>query len=148
MTSQYRKPLPKNGLNPELTKPFWDGAKRHELLVPQCSNCGQHFFYAREVCPNCLSPKWEWTKASGRGRLYSWTTVYQPGNPAFAGDAPYVYALIQLEEGPRIVGNLIGVMADEILAPASVNTPVEAVFEDVTPEVTLIKWRPTGAPSR
>lgn len=137
MTTEYRKPLPLP-LNSELTKPFWEGAKRHELLVQRCKKCSEYVWYPRELCAICLSPELEWTQVSGEGRLYSYTVIYQPANPAFRGEAPYIYAMVQLNEGPRIVANLV----DCPIEGASVDMPVEAVFEDVTPEWTLVKFRP------
>lgn len=142
MTSEYAKPVPTAGINPEITQPFWDAAKRHELSVPYCSGCNRHFFYPREACPNCLSPDWSWSTVSGKARLYSWTTVFQPGDTRFSEETPYVYAMVQLDEGPRMIGNVIDVDANHYLSPDKVNTRLEAVFEDVTPEWTLVKWRP------
>jgi uncharacterized OB-fold protein len=77
-------------------------------------------------------------KVSGRGRLHSYTIVQQPANPAFRDDVPYVYAVVQLEEGPRIVSNIV--QAD--LQVLKVDMPLEAVFDDVTPEWTLVKFKP------
>ncbi len=154
MTSEYAKPVPTPGINPEVSQPFWDAAKRHELLIPHCTGCNRYFFYPREACPSCLSPDWVWSRVSGRARLYSWTTVFQPGDMRFAEEAPYVYAMVQLDEGPRMIGNVIDVDAEDFLSPDNVNIRLEAVFEDVTPEWTLVKWRPiedeatTGRPGQ
>ena len=91
MTTEYKKPLP-NPLNKTLTEPFWEATKRNELTVQRCTNCDLHFFYPREACPRCLSglDKLEWTKVSGNGRVYTYTIVHQPGNPAFLDDVPYI----------------------------------------------------------
>ncbi|HWO93311.1 MAG TPA: Zn-ribbon domain-containing OB-fold protein [Dehalococcoidia bacterium] len=139
MTTEYTKPLPRP-LNPQASGPFWDGAKRHELMMPHCRTCDSLFFYPREACPMCLSPDIDWTRASGRGRLYSYTVIYQPAHPAFAADAPYIYALVQLDEGPRMISNLVDCAPEA----AYVDMPLEAVFDDVTPEVTLVKFRPAS----
>ncbi|MBI2872803.1 MAG: Zn-ribbon domain-containing OB-fold protein [Chloroflexi bacterium] len=137
MTTQYKKPVPRP-LNPEHTKPFWDAAKRHELVLPRCTKCSRYHFYPREECPYCMTPTLEWVKVSGKGRLYTYNVVYQPQNRAFVSEVPYVYAVIQLEEGVKMVSNIVGRPKEEL----KVDMPVEAVFEDVTPEWTLVKFKP------
>ena len=82
MTTTYSKPLPVS-MNPELSRPFWEATKRHELVLPRCKTCSNTFFYPREICPSCMSDDLDWTPASGRGRLYSFTIVHQTAHPAF-----------------------------------------------------------------
>jgi len=137
MTTRPTKPLPLAAF-PEFTKPFWDAARRRELVVQHCNTHNGFFFYPRELCPNCLSSDWTWTKVSGRGRVYTFTTVHQAENPAFSMDAPYVHAIIQLDEGARLVSNVVGCPPQDV----RVNMPVVAVFEDVSPEFTLVKFKP------
>lgn len=137
MAAEYNKPLPRP-LDPELTRPFWEAAKRHELVMPRCKTCDQLFFYPRSECPRCLGSDLEWVRVSGRGRLHSFTIINQPANAAFRDDVPYVYALVQLIEGPRMISNLVECDVESV----SVDMPVEAVFDDVTPEWTLVKFKP------
>ena len=137
MTTEYKKPLPIPA-NEELTRPFWEAAKRHELVMPRCKTCSDIFFYPREVCPNCLSDDLEWVPVSGKGRLYSYTVVHQPANRAFQPDAPHIFVMVQLDEGPRMVSNLVECPVED----AKVDMAVEAVFDDVTDEVTLVKFKP------
>lgn len=137
MVAEYRKPLP-SLLNRETSLPFWEGARRHELVMPRCTRCDQIFFYPREVCPVCLGSDIDWVTVSGRGRLHSYTVIHQPANPAFRDDVPYIYALIQLAEGPRMIANLVDCPPEQ----ARIDLPVVAVFDDVTPDVTLVKFRP------
>ena len=137
MTTPYTKPLPVPA-NEALSRPFWEAAKRHELIMPKCNTCARVFFYPREVCPDCLSSDLGWTPATGRGRVYSYTVVHQPVNAAFQPDAPFVYAVVQLDEGPQLVTNIVDCAIDAV----AVNMPVTAVFDDVTPEVTLVKFKP------
>jgi hypothetical protein len=85
-----------------------------------------------------LSTNLEWVKVSGRGRLHTYTIVHQPANPAFRDDVPYVYAVVQLDEGPRMVSNIVECPLDAL----KVDMPLEAVFDDVTPEWTLVKFKP------
>ena len=139
MVAEYRKPLP-NPLHRDASRPFWEAARRHELQMPRCRMCDRLFFYPREVCPRCLSAAIDWVPVSGRGRLHAYTIVHQPANPAFRDDAPYVYAMIQLEEGPRMVSNLVDCPLDDVC----IDLPVVAVYDDVTPEVTLVKFRPAS----
>jgi uncharacterized OB-fold protein len=135
--AEYTKPLPRP-LSPELTRPFWEAARRHELVMPRCKMCDHLFFYPRSECPRCFSTNLEWMQVSGRGRLHSYTIVQQPANPAFRDDVPYVYAVVQLEEGPRIVSNVVQCDPDTL----RVDMPLAAVFDDITPEWTLVKFKP------
>jgi len=131
------KPLPR----PEsrgLTAPFWEAARRHELIMQRCIQCASWIFYPREQCPVCFSQNLEWAPVSGRGRVYAYTVVYQPAHPAFQSEAPYTYAVIQLDEGVRMVSNVVECKPDDV----QVDMPVVAVFEDVSPEWTLVKFKP------
>jgi uncharacterized OB-fold protein len=96
------------------------------------------FFYPREACPVCLSTDIEWQRVSGNGRLYSYTVIHQPANRQFNADVPYIYAMVQLDEGPRMISNLVECAIEE----ARIDMAVTAVFDDVTPEWTLVKFRP------
>src|SRR6476659_5698198 len=133
MVAEYKKPLP-NPLHQETSRPFWEGARRHELMLPRCTRCDRVFFYPREVCPFCLSSEIDWVQVSGRGHLHSYTVIHQPANPAFQADVPYIYAMVQLDEGPKIISNLVGCPPED----ARIDMPVVAVYDDVTPEVTLV----------
>lgn len=137
MTSEYKKPLPRP-LSPALTRPFWEAAKRQELVMPRCKRCDHLFWYPREECPQCLSNDLEWVKVSGRGRLHTFTVIRQPANPAFGDDVPYVYAVVQLDEGPRMVSNVVDCEVDQL----RVDMPLMATFDAVTPEWTLVKFKP------
>ncbi len=137
MTTPSAKPLP-TPANEELSRPFWEAAKRHQLIMPRCNACGNVFFYPREACPECLGADLGWTPVSGRGRVHSYTIVHQAANAAFQPDAPYAYAVIQLDQGPRLVSNVVDCPIEDV----TVDMPVTATFDDVTPEVTLVKFKP------
>jgi hypothetical protein len=137
MATEYSKPLPRP-LNPVLTQPFWEAARRHELVIPRCQTCDYIFFYPRSECPRCFGTNVEWARVSGRGRLHSYTIVYQPANAAFRADAPHIYAVVQLDEGPRMVSNIVQCNLDAV----RVDMPLVAVFDDVTAEWTLVKFKP------
>jgi uncharacterized OB-fold protein len=135
-SESYAKPLPRPN---RLSQPFWDGAKRHELLLQKCSACGHVWFPPSLRCPKCLSTEYEWSKASGRGKVWSWIVMWQRYFPAFETDIPYNVAYVELEEGPKLMTNIVGCDNDAIHC----DMPVEVVFEDVTPEITLPKFKPT-----
>ena len=137
MTKQYAKPLPAP-MNEGLSRPFWEAAKRHELALPRCKTCSDIFFYPRERCPGCFSDDLDWTRASGQGRLYSFTIVHQSAHPTFQPDTPHIYAIVQLNEGPKIPTALVECEIED----ARIDMPVEAVFDDVSEEYTLVKFRP------
>jgi uncharacterized protein len=129
------KPLPP--ISPD-NAPFWDACRRHELVLPFCPSCGKAHLPPGPVCPFCFGRPLEWRRASGRGVVSSWTVVHQPWFPAFQPDLPYNVVQVELAEGPRLTANLVE-------APNSalrVGLPVEVVFDDVTPDVTLPRFRP------
>ena len=131
------KPVP----TPE-TKPYWDAAKRHVLMVQRCEDCGHCYFYPRPLCPECLSRRVVWIECSGRGTLHTFVINYRPPRN-FPVQEPFVIAMVQLDEGPRILSNVVEIEAD----PKSVHCdmPVEVVFDDITPEIALPKFRPVRA---
>jgi uncharacterized OB-fold protein len=94
------KPLPQ--VDPG-TAPYWDGLREGKFLLKSCRSCGKPHFYPRESCPHCDSADLEWTQASGLGEIYSFTVSVRPAGPAFAADAPYVIAIVALDEGPRMM---------------------------------------------
>ena len=131
----YEKPLPV--IDGE-SQPFWQAAREHRLAVMRCRDCGKHFFYPRELCPFCHRAAVEWVRASGRGKIYTFTIARRPAGPAFKADVPYVIALVELEEGPRLMTNIVTKEVDRI----RIGQSVKAVFDDVTAEVTLVKFAP------
>ena len=134
MTSKaYDKPLPI--IDPG-TKPFWDAARQHRLSIPRCRACGEHHFYPRELCPHCHSDDLEWTDASGHGEIYSFTIARKPAGPVYADDVPYIIAMIALDEGPRMLTNLVVSDVDCV----RIGERVSVHFDDVTDEITLPKF--------
>jgi uncharacterized protein len=131
--SGYTKPVPHPNA---VSRPFWDAARKHELILQRCAGCGAHIYYPRSRCPKCMSDKLEWKPMSGRGTVYSYTVVWRTPTKAFA-DKPYVLAIIELEEGVRMTSNVL-VAPDQV----KVGMPVTVSFDDVTPETTLVKFKP------
>lgn len=132
---EYKKPLPQPT---PWSKPFWDGCKRHELLIQKCKDCQNPNFYPKLFCPHCLSLNLEWVKASGRGKVYSYTVVYSYQPTEFSEDVPYIVAVIDLQEGVRMMSNIVGCLPETVKC----DMEVEVIFDDVTKEVTLPKFKP------
>ena len=130
----YRKPLPRID---EESRGFWEALARHELYFQRCRDCGTKRFYPRALCTSCLSSATEWVRASGRGTVYSFTVTHQNQAPGFREELPYVLAVVELAEGIRMMTNVIGCAPDAV----RVGMTVEIVFEDVTAEITLPKFR-------
>ncbi|HEX7475449.1 MAG TPA: OB-fold domain-containing protein [Dehalococcoidales bacterium] len=133
--AEYTKQLP---LVTTSDKPFWEAARRHELTAYKCANCGTYYSQVTD-CVACYSPRMAWVKVSGKGQVFTFCIYRQLYHPAWKGDLPYNVAWIKLDEGPIVIGNIIGCKNEEI----RIEMPVEVVFEDITPEVTLPKFRPT-----
>ena len=133
--NEYKKPLPE--IQP-WSKQFWEGTKQHKLLIQECKDCGVKIFYPRKICPECWSPNLSWSKASGRGKIFSYSVTMAGVEDRFAADLPFILALVDLEEGVRMMTNIVDCKPDDI----SIGMDVEVVFEDVTEEITLPKWRP------
>ncbi len=134
------KPLPMT--LPE-TEGFREAARRHELAIQQCTDCGQRMFFPRFLCHACGSESLAWRPASGRGHIYSFTIVRQAAHPSFAAEVPYVYALIELEEGVRMIANVIHTDPESVY----IGQPVKAVFLDLTPEISLPQFEPLKDPA-
>ena len=131
----YRKPLPRID---EESRGFWEALARHELYFQRCRDCGTKRFYPRALCTSCLSSATEWVRASGRGTVHTFSVTHQNQVPGFRDELPYVLAIVELEEGVRLMTNVVGCAPDAV----RIGMAVEVVFEDVTPEVTLPKFRP------
>jgi uncharacterized OB-fold protein len=134
--SDVLPPLPEP--NPD-TREFWDGCRRHELRLQRCAECGTARFAPRPACPWCASLEFAWFTASGHGRVHSWTVVHRPTLPAFQHLVPYAAGLVQLDEGPFMVGQLRGCSPADLRAGA----PVRVEFDDVGDDVSLPHWRLT-----
>lgn len=130
----YEKPLPV--IDPE-SRPYWDGLKQHRLLLKHCKACGRHHFYPRELCPHCYSDDLEWSEVAGTGSIYSYTVARRPAGPAFKADGQYVVAIVDLDAGARMMTNIITADVNAV----RIGQRVEVQYDDVTPEITLPKFR-------
>ena len=106
------RPLPT--LREADTRPFWEATKQHELRYQVCDDCGGIVFYPRRHCPHCMSMKLSWKTSRGEGTVYTYTVIRQIGHPAFRELAPYVVAWIDLDEGFRMLSNVVGVDVDNV----------------------------------
>ena len=138
--SKYVKPLPQPD---PVTQPYWDSLKAHEMQIQRCNDTGKFFFYPRGISPYTLSDNISWEKVSGKGTLYAYTIVQNQRQPGFAEEVPYIVAMIDLEEGPRMMTNLIDI--EPTPETVKIGMAVEIVYDDVTDEITLPKFRPAQA---
>lgn len=128
------KPLPLiNGDNEQ----FWKGCARHELRFQKCRRCGFVRWPASFLCPECHCTDTEMILASGRGRIYSFVVYHMAYHQGFTGDLPYVVALVELEEGPRFLSDIVGCEPGDVAC----DMPVEVVWDDIG-EWSLPKFRP------
>jgi uncharacterized OB-fold protein/acyl dehydratase len=117
---------------------FFEGAKQHRLLIQHCTNCGTLRHPPRPACPKCRSFDWDTVEASGRGTIFSFVVNHYPQVPAF--DYPLVVALVELEEGTRLVANVSGISPET----AAIGMAVEAGFEDFDDDLSLPVFHPAG----
>jgi uncharacterized protein len=137
------------GLEDPAARPFWDGAARGELLIQTCAGCGRLRMPPRPMCPACRSIAVAWTRASGRGKVWSFVVAHPPLLPAYAEFAPYPVIVVELDEDPsiRLVGNLVASADGPIngIDPATIRIgePVRVVFARVD-DVALPRWVRAG----
>ncbi|MBW2366761.1 MAG: Zn-ribbon domain-containing OB-fold protein [Deltaproteobacteria bacterium] len=133
--NDYEKPLP--AIQPWSRK-FWEGTKQNKLLIQECKGCSEKIFYPRKTCPECWSSDLDWSEASGRGKIYTYTVTLGGVEKKFAGDLPYVLAYVDLEEGIRMMTRIVECDPEAV----AIGMDVEVVFEAVTEDITLPLFRP------
>jgi uncharacterized OB-fold protein len=121
---------------------FWESCQRHELRIQRCSECGSYRYQPRPYCPDCQSRLFEWPEVSGRGIVHTYTISYPPVLPAFEDRTPFNAIVVQLDEGPFMVSNLVDWPAD---TPIPIGLPVEVVFVDVDEELTVPQFRASSS---
>ncbi|SHN18111.1 Zn-ribbon domain-containing OB-fold protein [Cryptosporangium aurantiacum] len=127
------------------SRPYWDAAREGRLLVARCGACGRAHHYPRPFCPFCWSTEVAPERASGHATLYTHSTVYMNDLAPFAERLPYVAALVELEEGPRLMTNIVGCDPADL----RIGMPLEADFIPLDDELTATVFRPaTGGPTR
>ena len=134
----YAGPLPElQGF----AKDFYGWCKKRELRFQRCSDCGAWRHVPREMCAECGSWRWEWSRSSGRGSVFTWTVVVRAMHPAFEAKVPFAPAVIEMEEGVRLLSLVVDCPPEEL----EIGMPVEVVFDDITAEIALPKFRRLGA---
>jgi uncharacterized protein len=132
--TQRPKPLP---VITEESHPFWEGCRQGKLLLQYCEQCQRYQFYPRLYCMQCGADIPRWVEASGRGTVYSYTIICQNKSPEFAHDTPYNVAIVQLEEGPRMMSNIVNIDLTDL----RVGLPVKVVFDSVNETISLPRFR-------
>jgi hypothetical protein len=136
MTDEVALPTPTPKVTPE-TKPFWDATAEGVFLLQRCLNCGVLIWYPRYACPDCHSTNTGWEPASGRGTIYSHTVVSR-GVADYLGSPPFIFAIVELAEGPRITTNIVECELDAV----HIGQEVEIVFHDTGNGPALTRFRP------
>ncbi len=135
MSDDYAKAIPVTG--PE-SVPYWEGAKKHQLVIQKCGKCGHHWFPPSTVCTGCGSRDINWVRSSGKGKVFSFVVFHRLYHKGWDGEVPYVVGIIELEEGARMLSNVIGIPVEDVKC----DMPVEVFFEDATDTLTLPKFKP------
>lgn len=130
MSSEVQRPLPKRT---PITAPFWEMAEQRKLGLPWCRNCDQTHFPPSPRCPHCLHDAFDWRPASGRATLISWVVFHRSYWDGVAADLPYNVCQVELEEGPRLLSNLVG----EAEKTPQYRMPLEVTFTDRYPGMVL-----------
>jgi uncharacterized OB-fold protein len=123
------------------TRTYWEAAERGRLLIRRCADCGRAHHYPREFCPHCWSENVTWETASGRATLYTWSVVHRNDLPPFGQRVPYVAAVVDLAEGPRMMTEVV----ESAPAGLRAGTPLEVTFRDGVPVFRLRENDVSGA---
>lgn len=118
-------------------RPFWEGCRQGKLLLQYCDACQHYQFYPRLYCMRCGGSGLRWVEVSGRGTLYTYTVIRQNKSAEFRERVPYNVAIIQLEEGPRMMSNIVDTEPEDL----RVDAPVRVVFDAVSDEISLPRFR-------
>jgi uncharacterized OB-fold protein len=139
MNSPVDMPVPVP--SPE-SRPFWDAARDKRLVVPKCRSCGSTWFPPTLMCPSCGTADHQWVEVSGRGTVFSFIVMHRVYHPAFADKVPYVVAVIELEEGPRLLSNVVGIPPHQVRC----DMPVRVTFDETRGDMTIPQFIPAHAP--
>ena len=123
------------------TREFWDGCRAGRFLIKRCNACREFHFYPRPFCPKCWSDDVEWAEASGRARLYTYSVVHANDLPPWPERVPYVAAVVDLEEGPRVMTNVEGCAFEDL----AIGMPLVVDFKPISDDVTIPVFRPASS---
>ncbi len=118
--------------------PYWEGTKKRELWLQRCNCCAKTWYPIGPACPACFAMDFKWTKMSGLGVVHNYVVYHKAWTPWYTSRVPYAVVQVQLEEGPRLTTNLL----DCPIADIKIGMPVQADYEDITDEITLVQFRP------
>ena len=133
----YKKPIPVPQGESDY---YWEKAKEEELWLRKCNECQEAYFYPRDISPCCFSKDTSWIQASGRAKLFTYGIVHRAPHAGFVDDVPFVTAIVQLEEGPKMATNIV--MDDPTPEKLQIDMALEVVFDSITDEITLPKFKP------
>jgi uncharacterized OB-fold protein len=136
--SDDARPLP---ILDEDNREFWASCRRHAMTLQRCAACASMRYYPAPICSACGSMDFTWEPVSGNAVVYTYSIVRRPATPAFKDEVPYVYAIVELEEGPMMPTNIVGVPADDV----TIGMSVQLAYRDVTGEITLPVFTPRSA---
>jgi uncharacterized OB-fold protein len=136
--SDYNKFLPPDDM-PMFHAPFWESINNHQAKIQECSDCGIMRFIPLEICPKCHSADYQWAAISGRGSVYTYTIIHRAPTPAYQADAPYVIAHVTLEEGPRMIANMVGINPEDV----QIGMPVHITYFHVGDGKSLFAFVPS-----
>jgi uncharacterized OB-fold protein len=132
-------PVTKNFPQPTVeTAPYWEGCRHEKLLLQQCTACGHFQFYPRLICTACMSDQLNWKQSGGGGHIVSFSVVRRAISAAYADEVPYVVALVELEEGPTMMSNLVDCAPED----ACIGMQVQVIFDKWSEDITVPKFRP------
>jgi uncharacterized OB-fold protein len=120
------------------TQPFWDGCARGQLLLQKCIGCGAYRHPPAPICPECLGAQHEWVEASGRGTIYTFVVVRETRARGWDQMVPYVVAVVTLEEGPRLLTNIVDIAPEEV----KIDMPIQVTFAEAGDAMQLPLFRP------
>jgi uncharacterized OB-fold protein len=129
-----KRPLPRPT---PISAGFWEAAARGELVFQRCADCRTWRHYPQPMCASCRSPRWSWERSRGHGRIHSYVIAHRAFDPFWADKVPYVIATVELDEGVRMVDDMLELRPDE----ARIDLPVEVWFHDTGEGIALPKFR-------
>jgi uncharacterized OB-fold protein len=125
----YGKPVP---VPDPVSEPFWRALHGGRFLLQRCGTCERRQFYPRAACSHCGAMDLEWAPATGRGEVYSYTVIHRSGVPGWSDEVPYVVAIVELDEGPRMQSNIVGCEPSEVTVGARVRLSPTPVTDSVS----------------
>jgi uncharacterized protein len=133
--ARFDHPTPDN-----YTRAWWEAAAQERLLVVRCAQCSRAHYYPRPFCPRCGSDEVSWEQASGSATLYTWSVVHRNDLPPFDENVPYVAAVVELAEGPRMMTNVVACDPDKL----EVGMDLRVVFESIGEGYAIPVFRPAA----